>query len=534
MIRKQVLSKSTIPNRLASLALLKTIFFLAFMSIFSLGLTYATAVAQTKLSRPDAKAMIIESPDFAKYTSQSIWTNSQANQRALEMGVWTSRGGFNFNLNPDYSFAIAPRSSPVLLMMTPAMASKFRTEVAVTGIMETTSPSIKFVEFDWRYLSVPTEIAAFAVQGGIGQAQVRLYDDGWRINELKVQGGGAPYEMTNSDIDYMNRRVLSYRQSVARRNIELQNAQQAFVNSLCKATTPTEHLSTVVAKTSDLGREVPVQFIFTDVDLRVRGMFHQKERIFVMPYALWVDWSIDNDNQGNKIHNGSGRSVGNYDVILKELANYDDAQLPGAVSITNLLSFGKFSNEALTSLKSAFDASWSSWERSSQRIEFTRLPGKPDTTLARGNKCAVSGVEGIWGMPYQDVSVESAKPSQSSSSEPKKQEVDPAIESVPQTISSALEAGLSGTASEGSLSYSVKITKIGDTIEIAYPELNCTGVWQLHSEITGKSVFQEQIVSGGSNCASGYSSLTQMANGLYVWSWSRTPNGIPTAQAVLQ
>jgi hypothetical protein len=60
--------------------------------------------------------------------------------------------------------------------------------VEVTGIVESSSPKHKQVEFDWTFVGVPIELASLHAAGGKGTLQVARYDDGWRVQEMPGRG----------------------------------------------------------------------------------------------------------------------------------------------------------------------------------------------------------------------------------------------------------------------------------------------------------------------------------------------------------
>ncbi len=60
--------------------------------------------------------------------------------------------------------------------------------------------NLKEAQFDWSYQNVPSVIKRFIALGGSGRAIFRLYDDGWRIEQLNVNVANQRPELTSDEL----------------------------------------------------------------------------------------------------------------------------------------------------------------------------------------------------------------------------------------------------------------------------------------------------------------------------------------------
>lgn len=140
------------------------------------------------LSRDDAAKLIAASNNFQQLRS-SILFRVQWDQTANSEGVITSYSGF-------YCTVTDPR---LLAMLTSANCNSFTANlrqpvttpsIEVTGVTDAVPPAnsakIKEVQFSWTYHNVPGPLNRFIVSGGTGRALIRLYDDGWRLENLDL------------------------------------------------------------------------------------------------------------------------------------------------------------------------------------------------------------------------------------------------------------------------------------------------------------------------------------------------------------
>jgi hypothetical protein len=72
--------------------------------------------------------------------------------------------------------------------------------IDITGIADDPSViGIKQAEFTWAYDSLPSIVKRFAIKGGTGKATFKLYDDGWRIQDVNFENSKEPFPLTDND-----------------------------------------------------------------------------------------------------------------------------------------------------------------------------------------------------------------------------------------------------------------------------------------------------------------------------------------------
>ena len=154
------------------------------------------------LSRNDAAELISKSSNFQQLRS-SIPFHSQWDQTAHNEGVINGYSG-------SWCSVTDPR---LLAMLKDGNCSTFTAElrqpvstpsIEVTGITDaaiaSNSAKIKEVQFSWRYHDVPGPLNRFIVSGGTGEAVIRLYDDGWRLENINLSPRfNDPYVLSETE-----------------------------------------------------------------------------------------------------------------------------------------------------------------------------------------------------------------------------------------------------------------------------------------------------------------------------------------------
>jgi hypothetical protein len=153
------------------------------------------------LSRSKAAALISQEKQFTNQYGGINWDSAQFRQ-------WQEQGGFD---NPEFRDDVTSETNGTQVRF----RKVFKEELdSITGIADyaefgTRNESMKEVQFRWVDEPVPTWVHRFAAVSGTGKAILRLYDDGWRVENI---------QRTTSDI------VLSDAdQKAARDAIERQN-----------------------------------------------------------------------------------------------------------------------------------------------------------------------------------------------------------------------------------------------------------------------------------------------------------------------
>ncbi len=72
----------------------------------------------------------------------------------------------------------------------------------VTGITDAaTGKGVKEAQFVWEYSELPSLVRRFVIKGGKGTAYMRLYDDGWRTDEINLETTDEPIQLTKEEIE---------------------------------------------------------------------------------------------------------------------------------------------------------------------------------------------------------------------------------------------------------------------------------------------------------------------------------------------
>jgi hypothetical protein len=88
-------------------------------------------------------------------------------------------------------------------------------DISITGISEDSSQiGIKQAEFMWTYENLPSLVKRFAIKGGSGTASFKLFDDGWRVLDVKFERSNEPFPLTNDEQEEIKRNVEEHTESV--------------------------------------------------------------------------------------------------------------------------------------------------------------------------------------------------------------------------------------------------------------------------------------------------------------------------------
>lgn len=208
-----------------------------------IALPFMISSCAKSLSRDDAAALISGSNDF-QHLRSSISFRNQWDQSAHNEGVITGYSG-------SYCTVTDPR---LLAMLTGANCSSFTAElhqpvstpsIEVTGMTDAVLPSnsakIKEVQFTWAYHLVPGPLNRFVINGGSGKALIRLYDDGWRVENVDLSPNmNAPYVLSETEKKEaqqqmaMRQEELNREAERARLEAERARAEQEKVASVIK------------------------------------------------------------------------------------------------------------------------------------------------------------------------------------------------------------------------------------------------------------------------------------------------------------
>lgn len=175
-------------------------------SILLLAITLSSCNFTTKnLTRSKAASLIENSAKFSEVKSKiNLHPNGLEKGFLHDMwGVVQGEPGTNYSI--DY-YALSPNQDVFQLIQatvlpgsiaTVTMKKPVETQINVTGITDAPiMQGVKEAQFTWEYTNLPSIVKRYVVRGGSGVAYLRLYDDGWRIEDLKVSYSKEPASLT--------------------------------------------------------------------------------------------------------------------------------------------------------------------------------------------------------------------------------------------------------------------------------------------------------------------------------------------------
>jgi hypothetical protein len=145
-----------------------------------------------QLTRSKAAALLAA---HANFTDGSIHISDRSSSEGFELGLWSPAPGFGgaFGARATQSPVLATIFRASVFQGQLALAEPFEWRVTVTGITDSgsgsESGSSKNVEFE----AIPARLPAWLKRPDLttkreGVAQFRLYDDGWRVEAVRLSG----------------------------------------------------------------------------------------------------------------------------------------------------------------------------------------------------------------------------------------------------------------------------------------------------------------------------------------------------------
>jgi hypothetical protein len=175
--------------------------FVSLTLIFALGISFGCS-ATGALSRPKAKALIEASDDFQRM--HIVKLSNEGVKRGQDEGLWILLV-IDMRLSPQAQQIFKEITGEYMkghkaTLQTPVKARV----IEVKGIADATSltggtSQMKETEFTWDYENLPSMVRRYATQGGTGSALFRLYDDGWRIQKIKLNYSDKPITLTAAE-----------------------------------------------------------------------------------------------------------------------------------------------------------------------------------------------------------------------------------------------------------------------------------------------------------------------------------------------
>lgn len=147
---------------------------------------------KAELSRSSAKDMIQGSQEL-KALSQNVRLNSAAAGKARTLDILSPNGA----LTPNGSKLFSKFNYGEATLVQPVSPPN----VDITGMASVPmAEDMKEVQFDLA-VQLPPAIKRFAVSGGKGVAHFRRYDDGWRLEGVKISLSSEPYPLTTQEVN---------------------------------------------------------------------------------------------------------------------------------------------------------------------------------------------------------------------------------------------------------------------------------------------------------------------------------------------
>lgn len=184
----------------------------------------ASPSAQRALTRPAAQQAIAANNAFASASALALCDPANTVKAGVREGLWTEQGFGGVAITPGGQRLFSSvEGFPDYKAHLVAPAK--RSIVAVTGITDNgPGGNEKLVLFTWRYSGLPEVVSRYACQGEQpheGQARLRLFDDGWRVQNVelpenhRVAFAGVSAAVAKSETDAASRKVQADRLSRA-------------------------------------------------------------------------------------------------------------------------------------------------------------------------------------------------------------------------------------------------------------------------------------------------------------------------------
>ena len=157
-----------------------------------------TSCGSSDLDRGDAAALIERSAEFAQPV-RSVGLVAGGFEEGHAQGFWDADG----NPIPKTERPFARRASAWNLELLGPLSRKVS---KITGIAPAISSlggeaagGMKEAQFTWEYSNVHGFARRFLVRGGTGVAVLRSYDDGWRVEDVKIEEGKEGFMLTSTE-----------------------------------------------------------------------------------------------------------------------------------------------------------------------------------------------------------------------------------------------------------------------------------------------------------------------------------------------
>jgi hypothetical protein len=191
------------------------------------------------LTRPQAKAILSKTKTFTSTYNQLSFVDNGFQQFAALGGANNPEFAKVFTVaTPGTIFNIGNAAANTITVRTPLPARVDE----ITGIADA-GQGMKEVLFHWSMVNVPDVLKPFVAVGGTGRAVMRLYDDGWRVeNGPSLSNDTTPPTLTAPQKAQLDRLREAERNRLRETAAKAQSAETLRLEKIAASKKPTQTL----------------------------------------------------------------------------------------------------------------------------------------------------------------------------------------------------------------------------------------------------------------------------------------------------
>jgi hypothetical protein len=216
-------------------------------ALTALMLTSCSASWSADLTRPQAKAILSKTKTFNSTYNQLNFVDNGFQQFAA-LGVNSNNYAVaSKDYDPELAkiFTVADAVANTINLRTPLPARVDE----ITGIADA-GQGMKEVLFRWTMVNVPDVLKPFVAVGGTGKAIMRLYDDGWRVeNGPSLSNDTTPPTLTAAQKAQIDSLREAHFNRVREAAAKAQSAEKLRLEKVAASKTPTQTLYKFKAQT---------------------------------------------------------------------------------------------------------------------------------------------------------------------------------------------------------------------------------------------------------------------------------------------
>ena len=273
--------------------------------VFILSVLVLSACGDPKLTRSEAEVMLFQSSQFVE-VREKLPMHSDAFLEGARQGLWEYNvvdgrrellpiSGLKREIR-EVILSGDAQGLPVGDMVT---ISAVDVEAECTGILvsEKHGNSAE-ADFVWRYSNLPSYIKRMAIEGGTAKAHYRLFDDRWRIEDVRISFSKKPIELSEVEL----KAVAKDKEGHIRKNankIEKQRVAEAKRNKLyAESSTVKRVIAEYKFVLTDRYRP-PVMGDLKLTDVSLQGIDSYNKVRYIAFYDLLAVGEISKDAAGN-------------------------------------------------------------------------------------------------------------------------------------------------------------------------------------------------------------------------------------------